>query len=77
MGGQPDGLALRYTLKHHKGVITRLAWSPAGRALASGDGDSIIQLWNGETGAPQQTLKGHSGIVYVSEHANRHIHLRR
>ena len=57
----PDGLTLLHTLIGHRGVITRIAWSPDGKTLASPSRDSSIRLWDATTGELQQTLDGNAG----------------
>ena len=59
----PPGVKLVWTLRGHRGVIGRIAWSPDGRVLASPSGDKTIRLWDGETGECVRTLKGHKGGV--------------
>src|SRR5438093_309591 len=59
----PPGFTLRHTLRGHKGIINRIAWSPDGRVLASGSFDHAIRLWDVQTGQALRTLKGHSGWI--------------
>ena len=40
----PPGLKLRHTLRGHESMITRIAWSPDGRTLASPSCDETIRL---------------------------------
>jgi len=60
----PPGFKLRHTLRGHKGVITRIAWSPDGQTLASPSKDKSIRLWDAETGRLYQTLDGSSEAVH-------------
>jgi len=60
----PRGFKLRHTLRGDQAAITRLAWSPDGRMLASGAGDSAVRIWDAETGEAQRTVIGQSDIVY-------------
>src|SRR6266446_400713 len=56
----PPGLTLRHTLRgQHEEEILQLAWSPGGEVLASGSYDSILCLWDAQTGYPLQNLTGH------------------
>jgi WD40 repeat protein len=42
-----------------------VAFSSDSKLVASGSGDGTVKLWDTATGALQQTLKGHSGLVYA------------
>ncbi|HEX6183963.1 MAG TPA: TIR domain-containing protein [Pyrinomonadaceae bacterium] len=55
----PPGLKLRHRLRGHRGRITRLAWSPDGRTLASSSTDRTVKLWDAETGQLRRTYAGH------------------
>ena len=37
-----------------------MAWSPDGKKIASGSGDSTIKIWDSQSGECQSTLRGHS-----------------
>ena len=65
-GGEvPRGFKLRHTLRVDQAVVTRLAWSPDGRMLASGAGDSVVRIWDAETGEAQKKIPtGQTDIVY-------------
>jgi WD40 repeat protein len=63
-GQPPPGFKLRHTLRGHEGWITRIAWSPDGRVLASPSNDKTIRLWDADTGERYRTLEGHSNAVY-------------
>jgi len=45
------------------GVIACLAFSPDGKVLAAGSGDSTVQLWEAATGKKLRVLTGHRGPV--------------
>ncbi len=51
-------------LQGHRDSITRLAWSPDGRRLASGSTDHTIRIWDTETGRCLRVLEGHQGWVW-------------
>ena len=59
----PLGFTLLHTLQGHQDVITRIAWSPDGRLLASPSVDRTIFLWKAQTGQFLRTLTGHSDRV--------------
>src|SRR5207249_3367251 len=45
------------------GPVYHVAWSPDGVLLASGSDDSLVRLWNPQTGRLLHTLSGHSDWV--------------
>ncbi|SLM35266.1 nacht and wd40 domain protein, partial [Lasallia pustulata] len=51
------------TLEGHSSSVSAVAFSPAGKQLASGSRDNTVRIWDAATGATLQTLKGHSGPV--------------
>ena len=48
----------------HTGTVRSVAFSPDGRALASGSADNTIRLWDAAGGALLRTLAGHTGDVH-------------
>ena len=50
-------------LTGHANYVLRVAFSPDGKALATGSVDSTIKLWEVTTAKETMTLKGHSGSV--------------
>ena len=51
------------TLEGHSSDVNTVAFSPDGKSVASGSGDSTVRLWDAGTGAALQTLEGHSSYV--------------
>ena len=51
-------------LQGHPDIVRGLAFSPDGRMLASGSGDTVIRLWNAENGALLASLSGHTKLVH-------------
>ena len=59
-----SGLEMLHTLQGHTDVITRIAWSPDGRTLASTSKDGTLRLWNLETGELCRTVEANVGSIY-------------
>lgn len=45
--------------------MSRIAWSPNGRLLATPSADGTIQLWDIDAGVIVRTLLGHDGMAFV------------
>lgn len=60
----PPGVKLVRTLRGHSGYISRIAWSPDGRLLATPSEDKTIRLWNAETGECLHTLESQNEGLY-------------
>lgn len=53
------------TLPGHAEAVLSVCFSPDGKRLASGSGDTTVRLWDLNTQTPHFTLKGHSSWVLV------------
>jgi len=47
----------------HSGIVVVARFSPDGRWIASGGSDNVVRLWDAATGAPKETLIGHTSMV--------------
>jgi len=47
----------------HAEAVLSVQFSPDGKHLASGSGDTTVRLWNHETQSPKFTCKGHTNWV--------------
>eukprot|EP00058_Branchiostoma_floridae_P026355 XP_002611846.1 hypothetical protein BRAFLDRAFT_123360 [Branchiostoma floridae] len=48
------------TIEGHSEAVISVAFSPSGRFLASGSGDTTVRFWDIYTETPKYTCKGHS-----------------
>ena len=51
------------TLRGHTGEVYAIAFSPDGRWIASGGGDSTVKVWDSGTEKVVRSFRGHIGIV--------------
>lgn len=47
----------------HAEAILHVAFSPDGKNLVSGSGDTTVRLWDVQTSTPKKTMKGHTNWV--------------
>lgn len=63
----PGSPALLTYAGHAGSGVISVAWSPDGRASASGGGsgdDHTVRIWDAATGHPRQIYTGHTDIVF-------------
>jgi COMPASS component SWD3 len=53
-------------LQHTSGV-NDVAWSPLGNYLASASDDTVVRLWDAETGACLREMEGHTNYAYCCQ----------
>lgn len=51
------------TIPGHSDAILHVAFSPDGKSLVTGSGDTTVRLWDVFTSTPKKTMKGHSNWV--------------
>ncbi len=54
-----------HTIANYNDWVLDVAFSPDGQWLASTSTDSLIRLWEVQTGRQLQTLEGHSAFAYI------------
>ena len=55
------------TLEGHSEAVLSVSFSPDGKALASGSGDTTVRIWDLETETPLFTCEGHKHwVLFVS-----------
>ncbi len=50
-------------LPRHTYSVNSVSWSPNGRWIATGAGDSSVRVWDAATGKLEERLLGHTGVV--------------
>jgi hypothetical protein len=60
----PTGKGL-LTIETHTDTVRRVAFSPDGRALASGHGDGTLRLWEVAAGGERLQFRGHEAEIEV------------
>ena len=50
-------------LPRHTYSVNSVSWSPDGRWIATGAGDSSVRIWDAATGTLEERLLGHTGVV--------------
>ena len=54
---------LVFVLPEHRYSVNAVSWSPDGRWIATGSGDSSVRVWDAKTGKLERRLLGHTGVV--------------
>ena len=62
-------------LPRHNYSVNSVSWSPNGRWIATGAGDSSVRVWDAATGTLEERLVGHAGVVTTVDWSpdSRHI----
>src|SRR5215469_611270 len=64
-----------FSLRGHDGPVTRVAFSPDGRRLASGSWDEAVKIWDSATGRELLSLNAGAGRVTSVEFSPDRQHL--
>jgi COMPASS component SWD3 len=62
VGAGPEGAPLQ-----HGAGVNDVAWNPHGTYLATVADDTLVRLWDAETGALLRTLPGHTNYAYCCQ----------
>ena len=54
-----------YTYRGYPAYVAAVVWSPDGQWIASGGGNSTVQVWNSATGDHLFIYSGHSDVLYA------------
>jgi len=66
-----ESRGVRFELANDAGTIETVLYSPDGRWIITGGSDGLVQVWRSETGALENTLRGHTaGITALSTHGS-------
>jgi WD40 repeat protein len=57
-------------LPKHRYSVNSVSWSPDGRWIATGSGDSSVRVWDARTGQLEARLVGHTGVVITVDWAS-------
>ena len=52
------------TIRGHNGVVRCLSWSPDGNRIVSGCEDSLLRVWDVDSGHLLHVMGGHNDIIY-------------
>jgi WD40 repeat protein len=57
-------------LPNHRDSVNSVSWSPDGRWIATGSGDSSVRVWDARAGQLEARLVGHTGAVITVDWAS-------